>query len=816
VEPLDLLYKTRIPCPQDMTSQRTPRFQGALFAATLALAAVLAFSVQPMVGRMMLPHVGGAPAGWVVALAFFQAALLAGYGLTHLLSRLSPLAHGLALLALLALAGAGLPVAFATAPLQEGITPWGVFVALALSVGVPFVALSALAPGLQRLFTAAGEADPYHLYAASNAGSVLGLLGYPLLVEPWAALPQQAWAWALVYGAVGGLVAACIAWPARRGWARVLAQPGIGWTLFHREVTWRQRAAWLALAAVPASLIAGVSAHITQDVAAVPMLWVVPLALYLTTHILAFARSVRLPLAALGFWQPFGVALLLPFVIKGMAVGSTGLLLLYIGAVLVVFFVTALALHGRLVALRPPARHLTDFYLMLALGGALGGAFNAFIAPLIFTAPAEFPGALLLSVFLMPRHRTEPSPNVRRLALWGAVAMVVCAPALLVAGALVPTVEPYTARAAWGVFAGGAWVAAFRPRLMAAAGLLVAGAVMLLLTPASAVFQARNVFGVSTVYDAPVPDVPGAKMRVYKHGSTVHGMQIQHAGAYAVPLTYYAPDGPLDSAFAATQPGRVLVMGLGAGSTACYARLYPDATIDFVDIDPLVVRVAREHFTFLDLCPPGDVFLGDARLVVEGMPPGPRYDLMVIDTFSSDAIPAHIITLEALMAYRARMAPDGVILVHISNRYLDLRAPLAGAARALGLAAYGMHYTPPERHPLVAPSEWVALTPPGPMAQRLDAAGWLPLPDSAVVWSDAYTDLVRVVKFGADKDFARRSAGRQAQMEAFIRAGRPVKPVDFGPEALRAGSAPEPQTAPPGPQNPETDQKTDTPGKKGP
>lgn len=649
-------------------------------------------------------------------------------------------------------------------------------------MGLPFVALSALAPGLQRLFSAGKDesaADPYYLYAASNLGSTLGLLGYPLLAEPLLALGAQSLLWAGLYLGVGAL---CIAStisvvrqnPALTRFAFPAAQEA------GAPISWRQRGLWLALAAVPASLISGISAHITTDIAPVPMLWVAPLALYLATHILAFARSVRVPLGALAFWQPFGVAILSPLILMGARPGSTALMAGYIAAILAVFFVTALICHTRLARSRPPAGRLTEFYFILALGGALGGAFNAFIAPLLFPVQVEFIAVLLASLLLLPAPARQPTDAARRLAPWGAGIMVVGYASLTGLGIALDLAVPW--RLASIVLGVGACLCVFRPPLLALGGLMIVVVASFVVAPARYVTLDRNFFGVSAVRDRNFETEAGPTfpVRQYQHGSTLHGMQVRDPALEAVPTLYYAPDTTLDSLFSVTMPGRVLVMGMGTGSTACYTRLYPDATIEFAEIDSLVHEIAQRDFTYLALCPPGAVHIGDGRLVVETMEAAPAYDLMTIDVFSSDAVPAHIITREALEAYRARMRPNGVIAVHVSNRYLTLRRPLAGTAAALGLRAYGMRYDPQD-NPLAVTAEWVALTGSEATAARLEAAGWLPLPDTGVTWTDDHANLLSALKLGGDGDFDARSRASHDQMQAFTRANRPVDPPDYRP-----------------------------------
>ena len=719
-----------------------------LFAATILAGSFLLFLVQPMVARMALPRLGGAPNVWNSAMLVYQALLLGGYAYAHALSRL-PIGRQAAIhLVLLALAGLTLPIALPElappAPGREALwVPW----LLLLTIGPLFLVLSAQAPLMQRWFGAHPRAgDPYPLYAASNLGSFAGLLAYPLLAEPLLPLDTQSFAWALGYAALILLVAATAL--ARRWLPAEAPSPAAFAGAPGAAPGVRRVALWLALSAVPSGLMLSTTTYLTTDIFAMPLLWVIPLGLYLLSFSIAFAarRSAAQTLT-----------LLAPLVL--CADGAIAMIasqrpsMLAAAASLVLLFVVAVALHARLYETRPEPARLTQFYLVLAAGGALGGLFTALVAPLLFDWTWEHPLLILAAAALLPLGawsgllgRLFADPRARRLALvlllfavfMGATWLqrrILSDPAwgpgeLAVFGLLVVATIVLAARR-W------AYVAACTALLAALGGLL-----QLQLSFEGA--RSRSYFGVYTVRDDEHGD------RVLMHGTTLHGRQREH-GRSTAPTTYYGPDSGVGRAMLAAErlygPGaRIGVVGLGVGTLACYRR--PGQSWTFFEIDPEVLAYSqRGDFTFLERCAPqAPVVIGDARLELAEVAPA-SFDLLAVDAFSSDAIPLHLLTEEAHRVYFRALAPEGLLLVHISNRFVDLEPVLAALARDAGLAAAAREDE--AAHDSLSGSHWVALSrDPAKLAALTREPGWRPLaPPAAEVWRDDYASILPHLKW---------------------------------------------------------------------
>lgn len=678
-----------------LVAGRAERPAAALFAATVFASATLVFLVQPMIAKLVLPLLGGSPAVWNTSLAFFQAALLAGYGYAHLLQRLPSLgAQALVHLLVLLAAALALPLSVRQpfgAPLVEHPILWLLGV-LTVSIGAPFAVLSATAPLAQawhaRAFGAAGR-EPYALYAASNLGSLLALVAYPVVVEPTLSLGAQRAGWSLGYGAFVLLIGALALVTARNARASAtVAREGPA-----LRSSWAERLRWLALAALPSSLMLGVTAHITTDVASAPFLWVVPLALYLATFVIAFAArppirpAVALPLQAA---TAAASAALIPF--------SAAPLAAQFAAHLSAFFFTALMCHQALVASRPPPERLTEFYFWMSLGGVLGGAFNAFLAPAIFDNVWEYPLVLTLAALVRPQARGPVRAQSWVLLALVAVAGLAAMVLTTFRGQVqdLPAVgEADFAQLGRIALLTAAAVAAVRLRndglfFCAALASLSIGA-HAASERASTVKVWRSFFGVLRITETYVPSL-GGPVRMLAHGTTLHGAQAQSPAFRCDPLVYYTPDSPIGQVFrtlAAERPAlRIGAVGLGTGSVAAYVR--PADRLTFFEIDPLVVRVAADprNFSYTSRCARSAVtyVTGDARLTLADQPAG-AFDLLLIDAFSSDAVPAHLLTVEAVRGYLSRLTPDGVLILHLSNRNLDLVGPAQAAAAAAGGAA---------------------------------------------------------------------------------------------------------------------------------
>ena len=716
----------------------------AVFAGTLFLSAALLFCVQPMIARMLLPLLGGAPSVWNACMVFFQALLLAGYLYAHASLRwLGERRQSLLHLALLLAPLPFLPLAVDASAVRawagdpDPTLPLLAF--LLATVGVPFFVLSASAPLLQRwFFTTTGARDPYFLYAASNAGSMLALLAYPVVLEPLVGLRRQAVLWAWSYGVFVVIMAGCALFTAARATpVAEAAEPA-------PPLAWHRRLRWLALAFVPSSLLLGVTTHISTDVAAMPLFWVVPLAVYLGTFVLVFARRPLVSHLLMVRLLPFLATMTAVVLVSDIADPLWAM----VGIHLATFACAAMVCHGELAADRPRAAHLTEFYLWLALGGVLGGLFNTLVAPLVFGGVAEYPLALVLALLCRPGARG--GDWVVPVVLGGATAAIVV---LAVLGGMPPKLGPLLFALPFLLN----YVLAARRPVRFALGL---GAILLAATlhpgrlgePLS---RTRNFFGVLTVTRD-----PGGEFVQIVHGRTVHGRQSTRPEGRRVPLAYYHPSGPAGDVFtalAASVPAaRVAVIGLGAGALAAYAR--PGQTWTFYEINPAVVRVATDPhlFTFLTDAfgeKPYTVVVGDARLRLAEAPPA-AYDLLVLDAFSSDAIPAHLLTREAVALYESRLRPGGVIAAHVSNRFLDLAPVLAAVGQANGLVALVRNDRVVPADLLAAgktPSTWVALTRPALPNDELKrrSPNWtrLATPSGARVWTDDYADLIGALEW---------------------------------------------------------------------
>lgn len=661
------------------------RLAPALFAATLFASALLLFAVQPMFAKMVLPMLGGAPAVWSVAMVFFQGALLIGYAYAHLLARtLSVTQAALVHLGLLAVAALTLPIGIAhgfDVPPSTGIGLWlvGLFAA---SIGLPFVALSASAPLLQSWFTASGHAqaqNPYVLYAASNLGSFAALLAYPLMLESLLTLRTQAWAWSVAFAALALLIATA-AMLAARGNAIIIRAAPV------QRCSWRDRTAWTALAAMPAGLVIAVTAYISTDIAAAPLLWVLPLALYLLTFVAVFRDKP---------WFAHDLVVrLTPFLVAPLTITLLSSDRLYWGVTialhLMALFVLALLCHGEVYRRRPAPQRLTEFYLWTSLGGVLGGIFAGLLAPHLFSQTYEYPILVIAAVFALP-GALAGSVWQFLWRIWPALAAGVLAFVHINVISL-PATE-HTAKIA--VVALGAWMLVQRHDAARLAALAMAALLVTAVCDhgANVLQTTRSFFGVHRVLE-----VSTGTHRLLYHGTTIHGaMRVREADGRPAsgrpePLTYYYFGGPISEAIAAARAEQgglkeVAVVGLGAGSLACHRKDGESWT--FFEIDPEVVRLARdpELFRFLSSCAPSaSIVVGDARLTLAASPQ--QFDLIVLDAFSSDAIPTHLLTREALRGYLSRLSPRGMIVMHVTNRHLELPSVVASVGAAERLVTF--------------------------------------------------------------------------------------------------------------------------------
>ena len=693
----------------------------APFLLAAFLSSALLFAVEPLAARLVLPTFGGAPAVWNGTLLFFQAALLLGYGLAHLFStRLAPRTQRFVQPAFLLLALLTVPLARSSA-LQEWVRDRAaqggagvglLLVALMGLVGLPFVALSVNSPLLQRWYAATDAPDahrPTFLYAAGNVGSLLALLAYPLLAEPNLTLTGQADAWRWGLGALAALVGLCAFLGRGAKASASIASPADipdavpNPSLPTPQSSLSTRLRWIALAAVPSALLMGCTTYLTSNVAPIPLLWVVPLALYLLTFILVYAARPIVPVTILGRLFPM---LVVPLAVTMLLQATTPigpLAALHLG----VFFVAAWMCHGLLAREAPRAEGLTEYWLYVSLGGAVGGVLVAVVAPLAFSSLAEYPLALVAAALLRPAiPRTRATRGLT--ALWDDRRGDLAYPAFVLLVALVlvlavrPTLPRGTARTflVLGVPAALAFAAIDRPARFG----LALGAAFWIPTAFGAgsdgrvLLTDRSFFGVHRVIQTPAfryeERLPGrhagsetvvlGPFHELVHGNTIHGRQDLARPHDA--LTYYYKNGPIGSLMSEYAPPRVALVGLGVGSLAAYGR--PGQALDYFEIDPVVARIARDprYFTFLrDSQAQVRVILGDARLTLSRAQGG--YGLVVLDAFSSDSIPIHLLTVECFRMAFSKLTPHGLLAIHISNRYLDLEPVLAANARALHLAA---------------------------------------------------------------------------------------------------------------------------------
>ena len=692
-----------------------------LFTLTILVGSFLLFMVQPMVARMALPKLGGAPAVWNSAMLVYQALLLGGYAWAHWIGRFPVQRqwwlHG----GLLLLAALWLPVGLAAmTPPSDNDVFFFVPVLLLASVGPLLFAISAQAPLMQRWFADSSPgANPYSLYAASNLGSFGGLIAYPLLVEPNMPLLTQSWGWSALYLVLLGLVIAC-GWVAARAVAergpalpvRMAATAPAGETI--GRPSWRRICLWIALSAVPSGLMLSTTTHLTTDIMAMPLMWAIPLGLYLLSFSIAFSENKLLPDIFTLLAPPL---LLLSGGLTMLSSGTGGLLIAV--SSLGMLFIVAVALHARLYRLRPEAEHLTFFYLVMAVGGVIGGIFCALIAPLIFDWVYEHPLLVIAAALLVPMVPLIPwadamklSPDKQRgLSLLFTFFAVVIGSWL--ARNFTGWFDTYEIAAIGVITAIGLLTIGWRlPFLAALLALMLGIGGMRTLELSAGNDRVRSYFGVYTIRDH---EERGT--RTLSHGTTLHGTQLTTPRLENTVTSYYGPSSGVGLAFDRANrlygdDAAIGVVGLGTGTLACYRR--PGQQWQFFEIDPAMVTIARDsgRFSFMPDCGAGvPIRVGDARLKLQEVPEG-SFDLLAIDAFSSDAIPLHLLTQEAFQIYDRAVQDDGIVLVHISNRFINLEPVLAALTRdGRGWHAMLRYDEPDQRDMALARtgSIWVAM-----------------------------------------------------------------------------------------------------------
>ena len=685
-----------------------------LFATTVFLSAFLLFQIQPIVAKMILPWFGGASSVWSVCLVFFQVELLLGYAYVHWLhekvaARRQPLVHGALLLLSLAMLPVAADPAWKGSTLNPGLS---VLAVLAIAVGAPYLMLSTTGPLMQtwyaRAFPASGtanatssasaEAKPYRLYALSNLASMLALLSYPVLVEPVLPVGTQATLWSAAYVA---FVATCLATAFYTRRRMALAPPGVPADAAVEVAAtphpgWRECLLWIGLAATASMLLLAMTRHLTQDVAPVPFLWIAPLSIYLLSFILCFdaPRYYVRPL--------FLAALPLAFFALDRVLDGGMDVPVLIGLISVSLFVFCMVCHGELVRRKPPVRYLTLFYLMLSIGGALGGLMVGLVAPAVFTAYFELPIGLFLCAALVAVVLWRDLRTV-----WRVVLLI----ALLGYGGRLTQISLE-------------YVQGYKTVV-------------------------RNFYSQLRIDDV-TDEVLGAKRKMV-HGRINHGEQFMAAEHRKEPTAYYCEKSGIGRAIRSLQPSHptlhIGIVGLGAGTLAAYGRAGDAMRI--YEINDQVLDLARSDFTFLaDSAATVTPVLGDGRLMLERDPPQ-HFDLLAIDAFSGDSIPAHLLTLEAMKTYLAQLKPDGVLAFHITNRYLDLQPVMAAAAQQYGQTALIYDLEPDDKDLYCRHTTWVLM-----MSPERAAALSAPLQDGKPLlpragftpWTDSFSNLFSILK----------------------------------------------------------------------
>ena len=727
----------------------------SLFILAAFCGSSLIFVVQPMIARQLLPTLGGAPAVWTTCMLFFQTCLLVGYGWAHFGPKiLGDRPHAIAHIALLIAAAFFLPLGIAAGWKPSGTNPaLNVLTVLTLSIGLPMCALSATSPLLQRWHHAVNPERGdrvYRLYAIGNIASLIVLLAYPVLIEPTSTLRTQRFVWSWLFGGLATLLALCAIIRATRK-TRVESTEEIA-----TPTTWKNIAWWIVLSAIPSSYLLGVTSYLTSDVAAVPFLWVLPLALYLGAFSLAFAGKsppgfIRYALAP--------ALALLSLVLVGCAYTVTSVplaIVMHVGT----FFVLAFGCLAELFRRRPSGSALTGYYLWIAVGGAIGGAFNSLVAPIVFSTTLEYPIAVLVcaalaigkipqtSVASDPKKPTVLGPGFVRIMIF--VVLVAATVYAIRDSSARFVLSPNTVVGLLGIPIIICFILRRHPIGFGLCAGTLAGAMLALgFSGEGSMERHRSFFGVHRV----VVDPTGHFLQIW-HGTTLHGQQMydpetQRPIRPDIPLTYYQHNGPLGQVFQTMQPKRVGVVGLGVGNIAAYMQR--GDVLRYFEIDPVVIALAQRtaRFTYLqsarergvDL----DIIKGDARLTLNDR--DDVFDLLVLDAFSGDAIPAHLLTREAFEMYAHRLAPGGTLLVHISNRYLDLRHVVAGGAtvvapRALIKDEY--HMPEVEKQGRTA-ATWMCISRDPAVDAALVQQGWGPSP-AGKAWSDDYIDLLHTLK----------------------------------------------------------------------
>ena len=736
-----------------------------LFAATLFTSASLMFVLQPLFGKILLPLLGGSPAVWNTCMVFYQSILFLGYLYAHYLStRYSQLRQIQIHSAVLLVSFLALPLALPgnSAPPTESNPTFWLFWTLLLAIGLPFFVVSTTAPLIQKWFANVGHHtshDPYYLYAASNIGSLMALLSYPFLLEPNIGLANQKSYWGGGYLVLCLLIAGCAfaLWKNRQeNGSQQSGDIDITAIAEQNNLGFSTKLHWLALAFVPSSLLLGLTNFISTDIASVPLLWIIPLTLYLLSFVIVFSK-----------WNdkihPLMVTLqaifLLPFIAYAFINPADLPYWAHLILHLLAFFFAVMVCHGELAKLRPHTRHLTAFYLIMSFAGMLGGMFNTFVAPFVFNAVYEYPIMIVAALLLRPGLR----PLAIRLNSGLLLQMI--PPALLVLAGIVLPVFVNDYLQYFDVIIVSLIVITCLTYLLRARPLgfaLMTGAIIFLALglhglSSHTLYQQRTFFGVLSVREAVLIDEQGKPESYHElfHGTTKHGAQRLAENLSRIPLTYYSRPGPMGQLFKEydndDQAWNIGVVGLGAGALACYAK--DRQTWTLYEIDPLVVDIAlnQAYFSYLSQCAGNAAIrVGDARLSLE-KEPDQHFDLLIMDAFSSDSVPTHLLTKEALALYFKKLKANGILAFHITNRHLSLKKVLSINAEALHLSALIQEFKPQQDMPLVVATDWVVIAKQPETLEPLRLSGlgnWqkMPLYFDMKPWTDDFTNIISIWK----------------------------------------------------------------------
>jgi len=721
-----------------------------VFTTSIFLSAVLLFSVQPMFAKLVLPLLGGSSSVWNTAMVFFQGTLLAGYIYAHIISKylkigMQILVHG----AVLAFGCLFLPLSIAEGwtPPETGAQSFWLIALFAVSVGAPFFAISANAPLLQRWFSRTNDKDaddPYFLYAASNVGSLLSLCLYPIFFEPLLRLREQTGLWA--FGYVILICAIMLAGLVMRRNQKDDMSNNVDVMEPLQAVSLRQRLTWICLAFIPSSLMLGVTSHITNNIGSAPFLWIMPLALYLLTFIIVFAKNPIITSNALRYVTPIAVlgALWASFF-------SDLTVFISITIILVCYFFISLACHMKLVDKRPAAQSLTEFYIWMSLGGVLGGIFNALLAPLIFSNVFEYVIVLIVSFFIGSSLKKEVQSLKAIL-----VVLIPCVFASAVVFAILSALQVPIIQALF--FSG--LITAFglstlnknlKTSLALNFILVFMLAYVLPLMARQDVLVDRSFFGILHVK---AETGNHGVIHKFSHGDTIHNIQLRDEELQTIPLAYYAEGNTFDRGlkfvrnYFKSERLNITMVGLGAGAMACYET--PNDNWVYFEIDPAVVDMAMnpDYFSYMSKCSiKSDVRIGDARLKLNDLPDKSQ-DYIVIDAFSSNSIPTHLVTREALALYQSKLKKEGMIFFHSSNRVLDVSSVVVNIASDAGLDSRYIEFqsfTGQDYAEYMAPSSALLIGSTEQMqaATKFDA-NWkkiIPSPDVGL-WTDDYSHIV--------------------------------------------------------------------------